>query len=213
MRKSILVARVVEVMAMTYLESDPMSPNARPPQVCSITLPRSDIRGIDRHLCVGHAFAPAGSEERGAAAEKDDDPEEHPYSGIWENNGPHSIGNALGLELVAQRWSDLEERVLDGMCHHFRAKTVGSSMDPRGSLYRELLIGCRDLFTMLQQKLVLYWGLKAHRNTSIQCNAGAGIRTVDWDTPLRVILGALCTVAVRSEVLVVFAHGFFLCGP
>ena len=114
----------------------------------------------------------------------------------------------MGLESVAQRWEALERDVLDGVYSHFMADTVGSPMDPGMPLYRELLIGYRELFTELQQKLVMYWCLKAHRNTSIQLGVGAGIRTVDWDAPLRVILGALCTVAVQSEVLAAFAQGF-----
>ena len=69
-------------MALTHKESDPVSRNARPPQVHGITLPRTVIRDLDRHLRVGNTFAPAGCDERGAAAEKDDDPEEHPYSAV-----------------------------------------------------------------------------------------------------------------------------------
>ena len=66
--RNILVAWVVEAMALTYLESDPMSRNGRPPQVHGTILPRTVIRDLDRHLRAGNTFAPAGSDERGAAA-------------------------------------------------------------------------------------------------------------------------------------------------
>ena len=115
-----------EAIAMTHQEADPMSGRGRMPKVYEIGLPRSGPGDLYRHLHVNDDFVPAGSDKGGAAAERDDDLDEHPYSGIWEDHGPHSVSRALGLESVAQRWEALERDVLDGMYSHFMADTVGS---------------------------------------------------------------------------------------
>ena len=155
-------------------------------------------------------YAP-GRESMVAGASEPDDPRGHPRTGKYDDSGPHSVLGAVGMgRPFYDSWYDLQSAVLTAMKDHAECHCIESKMSPEhgSDTCGRLLRSFRQLFTSLEQKLEMYWLLRSSRAALVSDGCGADLGEVDWDRPLRVILGAMCAIAVERQVVVAFSDGF-----